>query len=194
MLRTIVVISGLIFFGAFSKAHATTDVFECRAKIVDLKTNDSTESVGSAAGYRMVVPNSPTGQPYPSDMEVTQAEAKTSLTLNGKTTSYRVRFNLQYGFAKRPIGNPTDARAHLCHLVSLARCQNGQCYGTGDICAVIPDPFDPKYGWSPTSLSQNIPVFNEQLLRPLDTIIPIDPNDPNGAHVTVSCKFQGTYL
>jgi hypothetical protein len=194
MFRTVAAISGLIFFGALSTAHATTDIFECRAKIVDLKTNDSTESVGSAAGYRMVTPNSSTGQPYPSDMEVTKAEAKTSHTLNGKTTSYKVDFNLQYGFAKRPIGNPTEARQYICNQVSLQGCQNGGCSAASNICLVIPDPFDPKYGWSQTSLSQNVPVFNEQLLRPLDTIIPIDPNDPNGAHVTVSCKFQGTYL
>ncbi|MBX2988008.1 MAG: hypothetical protein KF802_08920 [Bdellovibrionaceae bacterium] len=194
--------TAILFFsllvGGFAHAQVIADTFECRAKIVDLKTNDTAESVGMAAGHRIVTPiDSSTGQPYPSNMEVSKGEAKLSLALNGKINSYKVDFNLQYGFAKRSLPNPTEARQYVCNQVTLQSCQNGEmgsCAAASTICVVIPDPFDPKYGWSETILIQKVPVFNEKLLRPLDTIVPIDPNDPNGARVTVSCKFQGTYL
>ena len=66
--------------------------------------------------------------------------------------------------------------------------------GANNICATHPDPFNDKYGWTKTSVVQKIPVFNEQLLRPFDTIIPIDESHPNGARATVSCKFKNTYF
>lgn len=194
MFKIVAAMSGLMLLGAFPYANAATDLFECRAKIVDLKTGDSVESVGSAAGYRMVTPNSPGGQPYPPDVEVTRSEAKLSIALEGRATSYKVDFNLHYGFAKRPIGNPTEARQYICDEVLVQSCQNNSCSSANSVCFTMPDPFDSKFGWNSTSLSQNVPVFNEQLLRPLDTIIPLGPNDPNGARATVSCKFLGTYL
>lgn len=195
--------TAILFFGLIigSFAHAAVDMFECKAKIVDLKTNDTAESVGITAGYRMVTPiDSSTGQPYPPDMEVSKAEAHVNLALSGKTNSYKVDFNLQYGFAKRSLPNPTEARQYVCNQVSLQSCKNGQrdqlgtCTSANTVCVVIPDPFDTKYGWSKTSLIHDVPTFNERLLRSLDTIVPIDPNDPNGARITVSCKYQGTYL
>lgn len=189
MIRTVVMISGFLIFAGLPKALATTDLFECRAKIVDLKTNDSAESVGTAAGYRMVTLNT-----VPSDTEITYAEAKTSLRLNNKKTSYKVDLHLRYNFATRPIANLTEARQQVCNQVFLEGCRNGKCSAATNLCVVVPDPFNPNYGWSQTSLSQNIPVFNEQLLQPVDTVIPLSPNDPDGGHVTVSCKFQGTYL
>ena len=199
-MKTAIIFLSLLVSG-FAHAQVIADMFECRAKIVDLKTNDTAESVGMAAGHRIVTPiDSSTGKPYPPDMEVSKSEAKLSLALNGKTNTYKVDFNLQYGFAKRSLPNPTEARQYVCNQVSLQSCTNGQngemgtCSAASNICLVIPDPFDPKYGLSETSLIQNVPMFNEKLLRPLDTIVPIDPNDPNGAHVTVSCKFQGTYF
>ncbi len=194
----------IVFFSllssGFAHAQVIADMFECRAQIVDLKTDDSAESVATTAGRRVVTPiDFSTGLPYPSGMEVSKAEAKVSLALNGKVNTYKVDFNLQYGFAKRHLPRPTEARQYVCNQVSLQRCTKGQngemgtCFATSSMCLAIRDPFDPKYGWSETSLIQNVPVFNEKLLRPLDTIVPIDQNDPNGAHVTVSCKFQGTY-
>jgi len=189
-MKIAVIIAGLALWGSMSHAQGIiTDLFECRAKIVNLKTNESAESVGIAAGNRIV-----TSTQQPTNFEMTTAEAELSLALNGQITTYKVDFNLHYGFAKRPVGNPTEARQYVCNQVSLQSCQNGQCSAASDICVPVPDPFDPTYGWSVTSMIQNVPMFNEQLLRPLDTIMPISPEDPNGAHVTVSCKFKGTYF
>lgn len=198
-MKTIIVFLTFVI-SSFAHAQVIADLFECRAKIVDLKTNDSAESVGLAVGRRIVTPiNSSTGQPYPSNMEVSKAEAKMSLALNGRDTFYRVNLNLNYAFAKRNLPNPTEAKQFLCNQTELQSCQTSQnnqnnCFATATACLVAPDPFDPTFGWSDTGLIQKVPTFNEKLLRPFDTIIPIDSNDPNGAHVTVSCKFQGTYF
>lgn len=181
------------------QAFAITDIFDCTAKIVDLKTNESAESVGQVAGYRMVTPNSVTGQPYPNGTEVTQSETSLSLRLNGKDSSYRVDFGVKYGFAQRSINGP-EARQYTCNRVTLQRCDNNanpnsNCSVASNVCFVQPDPFDPVYGWTPINdFIHNVPAFNEKLLRPLNTIIPISEDDPNGAHVTVSCKFTGTYF
>lgn len=180
-----------------SQALAVTDIFDCTAKIVDLKTNDIAESVGQVAGYRMVIPNSTTGQPYPKGTEVTQSETSLSLRLNGKSSSYRVDFGIKYGFAQRSI-NGREARQYTCNRITLQSCDNNpnpDCSVASNVCFVEPDPFDPIYGWTPINdFVQNVPAFNGKLLRPLDTIIPISKDDPNGAHVTVSCQFTGTYF
>lgn len=189
MKRIAAIVSVIALWGSFSEAQVIADLFECNAKITDLKTNESAESVGIAAGNRIVTPTQ-----QPTNFEMTTAEAKLSLTLNGRSSTYKVDYDLHYGFAKRPLGSPIEARQFICHQVSLESCQGNSCSAANNTCVTFLDPFDPKYGWSTTSMIQNVPMFNEQLLRPFDTIIPVDENDPNGARVTVSCKFKGTYF
>lgn len=189
MKRIAVIVSVIALWGSFSQAQVIADLFECSAKITDLKTNESAESVGIAAGNRIVTPTQ-----QPANYEMTTAEAKLSLTLNGRSSTYKVDYNLHYGFAKRPIGSPTEARQFVCNQVSLHSCQGSRCSSANESCVTLPDPFNPIYGWSMTSMIQNVPMFNEQLLRPLDTIITVNENDPNGARVTVACKFKGTYF
>ena len=63
-LMKITILFFILLLGGFANAQVSADTFECRAKIVDLKTNDTVESVGMAAGHRVVTPiDSSTGLP-----------------------------------------------------------------------------------------------------------------------------------
>ena len=177
--------------GSLSHAQGVvTDLFECQTKLVDLKTNEAAESISDLAGVRMITPD------QSMDYGTTMASTQSSLTLDGRRARYTVGMTLNYGFAVRPIPHSVEARQQVCNALSITICSkenNGTCSASATVCTVSPDPFDPKYGWSETTVNQGVPVFNEKLLRPVDTILPIGPEYPNGAHLTASCKLKGTF-
>jgi hypothetical protein len=181
-------------FSGMPMASATTDMFECTSKVTDLNNNESVESTAVVAGYRLVTPNTPEGKPYPAGIEVTRGEAKTSIGFSRNDMNYKADLTLKYGFARRPIGNSNEARQFVCGQVAWMGCKNKACVGTTDVCLSLDDPFDGKYGWSHTILSKNVPVFNEQLLRPIDFVTPVGPNESDRTRVTINCILKGTYL
>jgi hypothetical protein len=54
-------------------------------------------------------------------------------------------------------------------------------------------PFDPDNGlWTPVPLSNGVPLFSEQTLKPLSQIV-MDKNGKAVGEASLNCQYAGSY-
>lgn len=193
MLIRILAIFALFFIVSMSQAHIV-DMFECRAKITDLKTNDSSEIMQTIASHRDIETNLSFGERYPEDITVQKGSSRLSLSLSEPTYAYRIDFDLISRFAVKTIDSIPFARTTVCQSLSYQGCQkNKTCSLVLRLCSVNPDPFDQNSKWAQTTIVDGIPQFLTNKLIVKDEIIPRHQDEPNGARVQVGCAFKGTF-
>lgn len=178
-----------------STSHALiSDRFSCKIKIIDTVTSTSSEQQQDFFVARLPMSASPSP-----NIRLTTGQSKMRLSLDSPKAILSANVNFYYKHAVRldEIGVPVEARQMSCVGLLGGYCSKHggdmKLCGEGQVgCMDSFDPFDPVKGWSPTSLVENMPIFNERALGPMLAVI----NDDAGTEVgkiNFECKYQGTF-
>ncbi len=179
------------------QSHAlVADKFKCSIEIKDYDTQATIKQAQEFFVARIPLSASPAP-----DVRMTAGQTLQGLTLRTAKANFGASLNFYYRHATKidAIGSSTDARQLTCLGLSGDYCEHGSsdeinvcstsvvaCFESTD------DPFDPDFGWPPSTVSNGIPSFNESDLVPKTQIIRNDQGIAKGV-INLNCRFMGTF-
>lgn len=194
-------------------AHAiVVDKFNCELQVIDSVTGNSARNSQNFYAARLPqasgldgpspVPPDDGNNPYPSpipptnpdpNVKITKANFKTSVSLATSEATLGANVDMVYQHATRP--KLKTARQGICLNFTTDYCSKkgdtANCSASATMCAYVPDPFDPIYGWDSTPIIGGIPRFNDRILNPQSRGI-YDMDGNQVGHATLRCQFEGT--
>ena len=161
----ILVAVALILFT--SSVWATVvDSFSCELTLKDLVTRQKVQQKAQFDVARRPLSQSP----YPG-LYVTTGQASIRAEINNANSTHTmtVDIDIDYNHAIKEGSDLSEARQSFCLAPSTFYCPKTQkpeqCVGLGQVCGNwLVDPFDPQYGWTPVTIVDGVPIFDQRLL------------------------------
>ena len=159
------------------------DKFKCDLEVTDLETKNRV-----IANDEFFVSRLPAGPTADSTIQITEANAGPSVSLDSKKATYGVSLYIGYSHAVKfnALGQPMEASQKSCLSISASYCKKEESHGDSDApCSSVKTmdcpsttnngPFGPNSSWRPVPLLDGVPLFNGDALTQMESFI-LDKN------------------